>query len=160
MDYYSGGNGDSSFNNMDQNISQTVGFGNKFQENSNIILIIFAMIIVALIAGFIIYGVNNDDSKSGGQDTNSSLSSLSVFGVTLEPSFDSKVTQYTIYLDEDFVSDGEIVSFSCKAASSKSKVKGCDEPIDMTNRKKYEHEIIVFAEDTSVTRYYFTTKRR
>ncbi len=160
MDYYSGGS-ESSFSNMEQSAPKASGFNNKFQENSSIILIVFAMIIVALIAGFIIYGVNQSDDNSGGPDTNSSLSTLSITGGTIEPTFDPKVTEYTIYLDEDIeYLEEEMVVFTCKAASSKSTVTGCDVIVDMTDKKKEEHIVKVTAEDTSVTRYYFTIMRR
>ena len=154
MDYYSGGNGESSYSNLNGTNIQPTGFSNKFRDNSSIVLIIMAMIIVALIAGYLVYGINHENASSG-PDTNSSLSSLSVDGGTIEPRFDSKITQYTIYLDEN----NNSVSFTCDAASSKSKVDNCD-VVDMSSKNKVEHVIKVTAEDTSVTRYYFTVIRR
>ncbi|MBR4262044.1 MAG: hypothetical protein IKQ35_01600 [Bacilli bacterium] len=162
MDYYSGGNGESSFSNLDDNYSQPVGFSNMFRDNSNIILIIMAMAIVALIAGYLVYGINHE-SKSKGPDTNSTLSSLYVTGGELDPSFDPKVTKYTVYFDGSgayVTGNSNTVSFSCEAASSKSKIIDCDKIIDMSGERSVEHSITVRAEDTSVTRYHFTIVRR
>lgn len=155
MDYYSGGNGESSYSNLDDNSLQPAGFSDKFRDNSSIVLIIMAMAIVALIAGYLVYGINHEN-KSSGPDTNSSLSSLTVSGGTIEPEFDSKNTKYEI-----FINDGNsTISFTCKSASSKSKIENCDDIIDMSYKNKFEHVIKVTAEDTSVTRYYFTIRRR
>lgn len=152
MDYYSGGNGESS---SSENYTSSVSFSNKFRDNSSIVLIIMAMAIVALIAGYLVYGINHEN-VSHGPDTNSSLSSITVTGGTIDPKFDSKTTNYTIYLDDN----NNKVSFTCEAASSKSEIDNCDTVVDISNKKKVEHVIKVTAEDTSVTRYYFTVTRR
>ena len=162
MDYYSGGNGDFNSNDINQDYKPSPGFSSMFQDNSNIILIIMAMVIVALIAGYLVYGINNEGSSSG-PDTNSSLSSLEVIGGTLDPEFDPKTTEYTVWFDGDagyITGDSNSISFSCKAASSKSKIDDCDKVIDMTNKDHTSHIIKVTAEDTGVTRYRLTIKRR
>lgn len=148
MDYYSGAPepNDYDYNNGGNN-SAGGGFSNFFRNYSFIFLIVLAIAIAALILIFL-FTNKGSSAKYGTKDDNSYLKSLEVYGGVVEPDFSSEVFKYTITAYSDYV------TFDCKAASSKAKVEGCDESVEVGD-EKVEYNIKVTAEDTNVTRYYF-----
>ena len=85
-------------------------------------------------------------------DDDSYLSELNVNGGTLSPDFAKDKFEYTV------VANSEYVTFECKKSSKKSKVQGCDEAIQVTD-KEILHSIRVEAEDTNVSKYHITIKK-
>lgn len=142
MDYYSGApepvdyDGNSNFN------------GGKSKNFSFILLIILAIVIAILMVVFFLTR-NSIKPKYDQKDDNSYLSELVVSGGTLSPQFTKDNFKYTVVATSDYV------SFSCKADSKKSKVQGCKESIEVTD-KEIVHSIRVEAEDTNVSKYYIT----
>jgi len=151
MDYYSGApeptdydyNGNGSYNN-----GGGFNLGDFFRKNSLFILIGLAVIIAILMIIFLFTGDNNKP-EYGKQDDDSYLSKLTVSGGSLEPEFSKELFEYKIYATSDYI------TFSCETSSKKAKVEGCDEGV-LVDDEKVKYNIKVTAEDSNVTRYYFT----
>ena len=143
MDYYSGAPEP-----MDYDGNNNYNSGKSFKNVSFIVLIILAIVIAILMVVFFITS-NNFKPDYDKKDDNSYLSELVVSGGEISPQFTKDNFKYTV------VATGDYVSFSCKAASKKSKVEGCKESIEVTD-KEIVHAIRVEAEDTNVSKYYIT----
>lgn len=144
MDYYSGAPEPTDYEYNGNNVGRS---GNFFKNNSFLLLLGLAILIAVFIVIFILTSKNNKPNYEY-EDDNSYLEKLTVYGGTIEPSFSSEVINYTIVADTDYI------TFECKAASDKAKVEGCDDSVEVQD-KKFEYNIKVTAEDSNVTRYYF-----
>ena len=151
MDYYSGAPDPNEFDYNNGGGNSSGGMSNFFRNYSFIFLIILAIGIAALILIFL-FSEKDTSGTYGTKDDNSYLKSLEVYGGVIEPKFSSEEFRYTIKAFSDYI------TFDCKAASSKAKVEGCDESVEVTDGI-VEYNIKVTAEDTNVTRYYFKISR-
>lgn len=154
MDYYSGAPEPSEFdyNNGSQGSSGSNIF-DFFKKNSFLVLLILAALIAVLIVVFFLTG-GGDTPDYNTKDDDSYLSELYVSGGFMEPMFEPDVIKYKVVTDSDYV------TFSCKARSSKAKVKGCENSVEVNEKKPVIHEIEVTAEDNNVTIYKITIEKK
>lgn len=145
MDYYSGAPEPNDYE-FDNNSGG--GSGNFFRDHSFLVLLGLAILIAILIVVFLLTS-NSKTINYKTEDDNSYLKELHVYGGTLDPEFSSEVIKYTITADSDYI------TFECKAASDKAEVEGCDDSVSVGD-EKVTYNIKVTAEDSNITRYYFT----
>ena len=154
MDYYSGAPepSDYEYNNGGQGSSggDIMGF---FKKNSFLVLVLLAAIIAVLIVIFLLT-TGGDEHNYDNKDKDSSLKELYISGGIIEPMFEPDVIKYKVVTDSDYV------TFSCKARSSKAKVKGCEDSVEVNEKKPVIHEIEVTAEDNNVTIYKITIEKK
>jgi len=147
MDYYSGVPEPTDY---DANVNFNKG-GNFFKKNSFLVLLILAVVIAILIVVFFIVGdFSTPEYKQLNDD--SYLSELVVRGGTLSPDFSKENFEYQL------VANSENVSFECTASNKKAKITGCSDSVEVKD-EKIVHEIIVEAEDTSISKYKITIIR-